>query len=321
MQYSSHANRNVKRASLDSPKNTLANAKPRYETNGHKKLSKPAPGLYIVSTPIGNLGDITLRALDLLNSVDVIACEDTRITSRLLARYNIKTPLTVYHEHNAARATPKLIRQLQGGCAVALVSDAGTPLISDPGYKLVCQTKKAEIPVFVAPGACAPIAALVASGLPSDRFLFAGFLPNRQTSRRKTLAELSSIRASLVFLESPNRLARCLSDMTAVLGLRQAAVARELTKRYEELVWGTLQDLATRYNERPPPKGEVILIVGPPGSESSNQPSEKNLDSQLLHALATMSVRDAAQVVGIATGLPRRTIYRRALELANTERI
>jgi 16S rRNA (cytidine1402-2'-O)-methyltransferase len=255
-----------------------------------------------------------------LSSVDVIACEDTRITSRLLARHNIKTPLTLYHEHNATRAAPKLIRQLLSGRSVALVSDAGTPLISDPGYKLVNQTKKAEIAVFVSPGACSPIAALIASGLPTDRFLFAGFLPSRQISRRKTLEELAGIKASLILLESPNRLARCLSDMAAIFGPRQAAVARELTKRYEELVTGTLEDLAARYKAAPPPKGEVVLVIGPPDSTMSNKLSSTNLDKELRQALETMSVRDAAREVSNLTKLPRQAIYRRALELTNEER-
>ena len=284
-----------------------------------EKRSKPAPGLYIVATPIGNLGDVTLRALELLGSVDVIACEDTRITKRLLEKYNVATPLTLYHEHNAARATPRLLQRLQDGGTVALVSDAGTPLISDPGYRLVRQVHEAEIPVFVAPGPSAPIAALVASGLPSDRFLFGGFLPTRQSARRKSLTELADLRASLVFLESPRRLARSLLDMQSVLGQREAAVARELTKRYEEVVRGSLKELADRYENAPTPRGEVVVIVGPPIIEVNDEENEATLDEQLTIALATMSVRDAARSVSVATGLPRREAYRRALILSKTD--
>ena len=292
----------------------------RDEPSDLEKRSKPTPGLYIVATPIGNLGDVTLRALDLLNSVDVIACEDTRITKRLLARYTIATPLTLYHEHNADRAGPKLLQRLQGGGAVALVSDAGTPLISDPGYRLVRLVHETEIPVFVAPGPSAPIAALVASGLPSDRFLFAGFLPTRQTSRRKSLADFTDLRASLIFLESPRRLVRSLSDMQTVLGQREAVVARELTKRYEEVVRGSLEYLIDRYSSAPTPKGEVVVIVGPPIDEPTRETNEKTLDDELNSALATMSVRDAASAASIATGLPRRDAYRRALILSKTAR-
>ncbi len=307
----------MKRASEDSSTNKAAGAKLGHETSDHEKRSKPAPGLHIIATPIGNLGDITLRALELLGSVDVIACEDTRITRRLLARYGITTPLTLYHEHNAVRAAPRLLRRLENGAAVALVSDAGTPLISDPGYRLVRQAQAAEVQVFVAPGACAPIAALIASGLPSDRFLFAGFLPTRQSVRRKALAGIAGISASLVFLESPRRLAQSLSDMKAVLGDREAAVARELTKRYEEVVRGSLEELAARYTTAPTPKGEAVVIVGPPDASSTDNTSEKALDEELRRALATMSVRDAARTVSIATGRSRSETYRRALLLSN----
>ena len=258
--------------------------------------------------------------MDLLGSVDVIACEDTRITRRLLARYAITTPLTLYHEHNAVRAAPRLLRRLEKGAAVALVSDAGTPLISDPGYRLVQQARAAEVPIFVAPGACAPIAALVASGLPTDRFLFAGFLPSRQSARRKVLAGIAEISASLVFLESPRRLARSLSDMKEILGEREAAVARELTKRYEEVVRGSLADLAARYASAPTPKGEAVVIVGPPDASSTDDMSEEALDEELRRALATMSVRDAARTASIATGRSRSEAYRRALLLSKSAR-
>jgi len=280
-----------------------------------EKRSKPAPGLYIVATPIGNLGDVTLRALEILGAVDLIACEDTRVTKRLLTKYDVATPLTLYHEHNAVRATPRLLQRLQDGAAVALVSDAGTPLISDPGYRLVQQVHEANYPVFVVPGPSAPIAALVASGLPSNRFLFAGFLPTRQSARRKSLAELTDLQASLVFLESPRRLARSLLDMLSVLGHREAALARELTKRYEEVVRGSLKELVDHYANTQAPKGEVVVIIGPPITEVDVVKNEATLDDLLTIALASMSVRDAARSVSIETGLPRRDAYRRALTL------
>ena len=286
-----------------------------HEPINPEKRSKPAPGLYIVATPIGNLGDVTLRALEILGAVDVIACEDTRVTKRLLTKYGVATPLTLYHEHNAVRATPRLLQRLQDGAAVALVSDAGTPLISDPGYRLVQQVHEANYPVFVVPGPSAPIAALVASGLPSNRFLFAGFLPTRQSARRKSLAELTDLHASLVFLESPRRLARSLLDMLSVLGHREAAVARELTKRYEEVVRGSLKELVDHYANTQAPKGEVVVIIGPPIAEVDVVKNEATLDDLLTIALASMSVRDAARSVSIETGLPRRDAYRRALTL------
>ena len=243
--------------------------------------------------------------------------QNMKYDAEIFARYGITTPLTLYHEHNAVRAAPRLLRRLENGAAVALVSDAGTPLISDPGYRLVRQAQAAEVQVFVAPGACAPIAALIASGLPSDRFLFAGFLPTRQSVRRKALAGIAGISASLVFLESPRRLAQSLSDMKAVLGDREAAVARELTKRYEEVVRGSLEELAARYTTAPTPKGEAVVIVGPPDASSTDNTSEKALDEELRRALATMSVRDAARTVSIATGRSRSETYRRALLLSN----
>ncbi len=278
------------------------------------KRRRPAPGLYVVSTPIGNAGDITLRALDILATVHTVACEDSRVTGKLLAMHGVKAAFTPYHEHNAARVRPRLLDRIAGGEAVALVSDAGTPLISDPGFKLVAAVAAAGHEVFAVPGASAPIAALSVSGLPSDRFLFAGFLPPRTAARRRILAELRATPATLLFLESPRRLAAALADMAAVLGPRPAAVARELTKRFEEVSRGALDGLAAHYREAGAPKGEIVVVVGPP-DPAAQELSAGEIDERLRAALAGGSLRDAAAEVAAETGLPRRRLYNRALEL------
>lgn len=272
-----------------------------------------AKGLHVVSTPIGNLGDITLRALETLHGADIVVCEDTRVTGRLLKRFNIATPQMSYHDHNAARVRPRLIERLKQGDIVALVSDAGTPLISDPGYRLVRAAREEGIPVTVAPGASAVLAALAVAGLPTDRFLFAGFLPAKKAQRRKTLGEFAALRASLVFYEAPSRLAAVLADMEAVFGPREAAVARELTKMYEEVRHGTLGELAAHYAELDPPKGELVIVVAPPDADA--RPDAEALDKALRKALETMSVRDAAAAVAAETGLARRDVYARALAI------
>ncbi|HZF34383.1 MAG TPA: 16S rRNA (cytidine(1402)-2'-O)-methyltransferase [Candidatus Angelobacter sp.] len=274
-------------------------------------------GLAIVATPIGNAGDITLRALDLLRRADRIACEDTRVTGRLLARYGIATPLLAYHEHNAARMRPLLLERLRRGETIALVSDAGTPLISDPGYKLVRAAVEAGIPVTTLPGASAALAALVSSGLPTDRFFFAGFLPPRMAARRTELAGLAGIAATLIFFESAGRLAATLADMAAVLGARDAAVARELTKLYEEVRRGKLAELAEHYAAAGPPKGEIVIVVGPPATAA--EASDEAIDDALRGALATSSLRDAVAAVTAALDAPRRRVYARALALAGSQ--
>jgi len=273
-----------------------------------------APALYLVATPIGNAEDITLRALATLRAADVIACEDTRVTAKLLARHGIERPLLAYHDHNAERMRPLLLERLRRGEIVALVSDAGTPLVSDPGFKLVRAAVAEGLAVGTLPGPSAALAALVLSGLPSDRFLFAGFLPAKQAGRRTALAELAPVRASLVFFESAPRLAESLADMAAVLGDRPAAVARELTKLYEEVRRGGLSELAARYAGEGPPRGELVVVVGPPAEAPA--PSAEALDRQLEAALASMSVKDASAAVAAATGLSRREVYARALLLA-----
>lgn len=274
---------------------------------------RPPPGLYVVATPIGNAGDITLRALETLRGVDAVACEDTRITGKLLHRYGIAAPLLQYHEHNAARMRPVLLGRVAAGEAIALVSDAGTPLVSDPGYKLVREAREQGLAVTHLPGASAALTGLVLSGLPSDRFLFAGFLPPKTAARRTALEELKPVRASLILFESAQRLADLLADAAAVLGPREVAVSRELTKLFEEVRRGDLAGLAAHYAEAGPPKGEVVVVIGPPAPEEA--PAGADLDALLAEALAGMSVRDAAASVAAATGLPRKAVYARALEL------
>ena len=275
---------------------------------------KLAPGLYVVATPIGNAADITLRALDTLRRADAVACEDTRVTGKLMMIHGVSTPLVSYHEHNAARMRPVLIDRMRGGEAVALVSDAGTPLVSDPGYKLVRECVAAGVGVTALPGPSAPLTALVLSGLPTDRFLFAGFLPNKQAARRTAIGELRGVPATLVFFESAQRLPDTLADLADLLGGREAAVARELTKLYEEVRRGPLPNLAAHYAQAGPPKGEVVLVVGPPGAEA--EAGEADVDAALTEALGRLSVRDAAAEVAARTGRPRRAVYARALELA-----
>ena len=266
----------------------------------------------MIATPIGNLGDITLRALETLKFVDVIASEDTRVTRRLLDRYAITTSTLAYHEHNAERIRPKLVERLKNGEAVGLVTDAGTPLISDPGFKLVRAAIDADVPVTALPGPTAMIMALTVGGLPTDRFMFSGFLPNRQAARRRMLEELRALDATLVFYESSRRLAATLADMVDLLGSRDAAVGRELTKRYEEVIRAPLEKLARRYTDAPAPRGEIVIVVGPPKAEPFD---ETSLDDVLSQVLPHHSLRDAVDRVTADTGLPRRTVYRRALAL------
>lgn len=285
----------------------------RNQTPGRSKRRRPGPGLYLVATPIGNLRDITLRALDLLADADVVACEDSRVTRKLLSAYGIQRRLTTYHEHNAERVRPRLVARLRQGKSVALVSDAGTPLVSDPGFKLVEACAKSGIAVYAVPGASALLAGLGVAGLPTDRFYFAGFLPPKQTARRKALQEIAMVPGTLVIYESARRLAASLADMAAVLGDRRASVARELTKLFEEVVRGSLIELAARYAEAGPPKGEIVVIVAPPARPEIG---EEAIDRALTAALERQSVKDAAASVAAALGLPRRRLYGRALALS-----
>lgn len=271
-----------------------------------------AAGLYVTATPIGHARDIGLRALDVLRGSDAILAEDTRVTSKLLAIYGISKPLHAYNDHNAARERPKALARLKRGERLALVSDAGTPLVSDPGFKLVREALAEGLPVHAVPGASAPLAALALAGLPADRFLFAGFLPARAGERQTMLSELKDVRAALIFFESAQRLAEGLCDMASVLGPRPAAVARELTKLHEEMRRGDLESLAAHYAKEGAPKGEVTLVVGPP---LAREPDMARADALLEKALAFMPVRAAADLVADALALPRRALYARALLL------
>ncbi|MEX0921442.1 MAG: 16S rRNA (cytidine(1402)-2'-O)-methyltransferase [Rhodovibrionaceae bacterium] len=276
--------------------------------------AKLAPGLYLVATPIGNLKDITLRALETLAAADLVLCEDTRVSAKLLRAHGLSPRLRPYHEHNAARIRPQVIQSIKNGEAVALISDAGTPLVSDPGYKLVRACQEEELPVTALPGPSAALAALLLSGLPSDRFFFAGFLPAKSAARKTALSELAAVPGTLIFFESQNRLAAALADMAETLGDREAAVLRELTKLFEEARRGRLSELAARYAAEGPPKGEIAIAVAPPETDSA-APSESELDSRLRDALASGSLRDAVDRIAAETGLPRKRIYARALEL------
>ena len=285
-----------------------------YVVEGHSiAVARLAPGLHIVATPIGNLGDVTLRALQTLAGADLIACEDTRVSRRLLGRYGIVTPLTPYHEHNAAKARPVLLQRLAEGGAIALVSDAGTPLISDPGFKLVRAAHEAGHGVTAVPGASALLAALTVAGLPTDQFFFAGFLPPKEAARRARIAELGRIPATLVLFETGPRLAATLADLAAGLGSREAVLCRELTKLHEEVRRG---DLATLAQNSPDSelRGEMVLVVAPPPAPAAA--SVADTDDLLRAALARLSLKDAVGEVADVTGLPRRELYRRALMLA-----
>jgi 16S rRNA (cytidine1402-2'-O)-methyltransferase len=270
------------------------------------------PGLYLVATPIGNLGDVTLRALEILAGADVIACEDTRVTRKLTGRFGIATPLTPYHEHNAAAARPKLLARLAEGQAVALVSDAGTPLISDPGYRLVREAVAAGRRVTVLPGASSVLTALSLAGLPTDRFFFEGFLPPKPAARQKRIAQLARIPATLVLFETGPRIAAALADLAAGLGVRDAAICRELTKLHEEVRRGTLDALAADYAAGRETRGEFVIVIAPPGEQAV---APGDLDALLRQALARASLKDAVGEVALATGRPRREVYRRALAL------
>jgi 16S rRNA (cytidine1402-2'-O)-methyltransferase len=286
----------------------------RYLLNG-VEMSPPAldAGLYVTATPIGNLGDVTIRALDTLAAADVIACEDTRVTSRLTKRYGITTPLIVYREHNAARQRPRLLAELAAGKAVALVSDAGTPLVSDPGYRLVTEALAAGHKVVPIPGASAMLAALVGSGLPSDAFLFAGFLPPKSAARRTRLGELAGVPATLIFYEAPQRVAATLKDVAEMLGGdRPVVVARELTKLFETFRRDRLDALAADFAGEPTPKGEVTILVGPPRAQAMD---EAAIDAMLRERLRQLSPAKAVAEVTAASGAPRNIVYRRALAL------
>ncbi|MCI5045539.1 MAG: 16S rRNA (cytidine(1402)-2'-O)-methyltransferase [Aquisalinus sp.] len=270
------------------------------------------PGLYVTATPIGNLKDITFRAVDVLRQADVILCEDKRVTAKLCQAYEIKTPLSAYHDHNGEIVRPKILDRLRNDQAIAIVSDAGTPLISDPGYKLVKEARDQGFAIFTVPGPCAAIAGLSIAGAPTDQFMFAGFLPPKAHARRKTLMELSSVGGTLIFYETGPRLTEALADVEDALGNRKVAIARELTKLHEELRNGTARELCTHYKEFGPPRGEIVLIVYPPEEESW---SDEQISQLLTGLLADHSVKDAASMAAEETGMARKTLYKLALDL------
>lgn len=270
-------------------------------------------GLYIVSLPIGNSQDITLRALDVLKQVDLVLCEDTRTAALLFSEYGIKRKLESYHDHNADQVRPAVLEKLKGGMAIALVSDAGTPLISDPGYKLVRDAREHGIYVTALPGACAAIDGLVLSGLPTDRFFFQGFLPSKSSARRKALDGLRAIPGTLVFYESPHRIAESLRDIKDVLGDRDIVLARELTKKYEEVLGGKVDELLVRCEEEPL-KGEIVVLVE--AAAPAEEFDEEQISSELSELLKTMSVKGAVQELVAKTGWPKNRVYRLAMQVS-----
>ena len=286
----------------------------RFAVGGHTFEGPRLPGgLYAVATPIGNLRDITLRALEILSAADLVACEDTRVTRKLFDHYQLSTPLIAYHDHNAEAVRPKILQRLEAGAAIALVSDAGTPLISDPGYRLVREAIAAGHAVSAAPGPSSTLMALTVAGLPTDRFFFEGFLPAKEAARRTRIADLANIPATLVLFESGPRLAETLADLAAGLGTREAAIARELTKLHEEIRRGDLSALAADYAGGAETRGEMVVVIAPPVSEPA---SAADIDALLTSALARTSVREAVAEVASVTGASRRAVYSRALELA-----
>ncbi len=292
------------------PTDSAGACKPSADAAAGVSLS---PGLYVVATPIGNLGDITFRAVDVLRRVDLIACEDTRVSRKLLEVHGIKTRLVAYHDHNAEIAGPRLLERLAAGERIALISDAGTPLISDPGYRLVNRCHALGIPVVPIPGASSVVSLLSVAGLPTDRFFFLGFLPTRATQIDNVIAEIQAIRATVVFMESPRRLSATLRELAVRLGDRQTVVGRELTKKFEELRGGTLMDLAIHYAEAGPPKGEVVVAIAPP--DEALHVDDAMVDQALTEAMTRETPSRAAAEVAAATGRSKKDVYKRALAL------
>jgi len=276
-------------------------------------------GLYVVATPIGNLKDISFRALNALAAADAVLAEDTRVTKTLLAHYGITTPLVAYHEHSNSAVRERMLLRLKEGQVLALVSDAGTPLVSDPGYKLVQAAIEEGLPVTPIPGPSAILTALVVSGLPSDRFFFEGFLPPKSAARRFRLAEIGPIPATLMLFESPHRLPDMLKDAADVLGDRPAVVARELTKLFETVRRGTLSSLAAQFAVEGPPKGEIVVLIGQSDRAVPEDESAALIDARLREEMKTRSIKDATAIVAAETGQPKREVYGRALALARQE--
>ena len=307
----------------DIPTDDPADAVPKlgrtFIVAGHVMTApKPPAGLYLVATPIGNLGDITLRALETLAGVDAIACEDTRITRRLTERYGMSVQLHQYHEHNAEQARPKILQRLSEGASIALVSDAGTPLSSDPGFKLVREVCASGHHVIALPGPSSVLAALAVAALPTDRFYFEGFLPSKQVARRTRLTELSRIDATLVMFESGNRIAETLRDLALAMGTRDASICRELTKLHEQVSRGVIADLARDADDLET-RGEFVVVIAPPAADAVMASSD--LDDLLRNAMKDFSVKDAVAQAVELSGRPRREVYARALELAKEGRV
>ena len=282
--------------------------------------AEPLPaGLYVVATPIGNLRDVTFRALSVLAAAAAVLAEDTRITKRLLAHYGITTPLLTYNDHSSEAVRERMIHRLREGEALALVSDAGTPLVSDPGYRLVQAAIAAGLPVTPIPGPSAMLTALVVSGLPTDRFFFEGFLPAKRGARRTRLQAIAGIPGTLILYEAPHRLPEMLADAAEILGERPAVVARELTKLFETVRRGDLPDLARQFAQEGPPKGEIVVLVGEGTAGTPGPEADAALDARIEAALARHSIKDAAALVAAETGLPKRDVYARALTLARAK--
>jgi 16S rRNA (cytidine1402-2'-O)-methyltransferase len=291
----------------------ISHPKRGYSLGAHRIVApRLDPALYVVATPIGHLADVTIRALETLSGAEMIACEDTRVTRVLLDRYQIRTPLYAYHDHNADIARPKILAALAEGKPVALVSDAGTPLVSDPGFKLVTAAVDAGHRVIPIPGASALLAALVGSGLPTDAFLFAGFLSSREEARRQRIEELAPLAATTIFYESPHRIGETLADLAAIMGGdRPAVVARELTKTFEEIVRGSLRDLAARYATQKP-RGEIVVVVSPaPETETSDEDVDRLLGAAILRAAPGKAAAEVARL----TGRDRKELYERVLAM------
>jgi len=297
---------------LSIPKNSPALQYLSGESLAQETAAPLAPGLYIVSTPIGNLRDITLRALDVLQAAEHILAEDTRQTRKLCEVYSISSPLSAYHDHNAAARVPDLIERLKAGAKIALVSDAGTPLVSDPGFRLVRAAVEAGIDVWPVPGASALLAGLVKSGLPSNAFHFAGFLPPKSGARQTALSKLSTVQATLVFFETGPRIAKVLADVAKIFGDRPVVLTRELTKRYEEARHGTAEELLGSVQETPP-KGELVLLIGPPNEDTLW--SKSQIEAALTEQIADVGVKRASTAVAELSGWPKRDVYALALKL------
>jgi 16S rRNA (cytidine1402-2'-O)-methyltransferase len=290
----------------------MSDTSPSYIIGAHRFEAEPlAPGLYVVATPIGNLGDMTIRALATLAAAEIVLCEDTRTSGKLMERFAIKTRLWSYHEHNAQKVRPEILERLKQGGTIALISDAGMPLVSDPGYRLVKEAAELGIPVTACPGASAVLTGLALSGLPTDRFLFAGFVPQKQGERKKLFTEFAKLKATLIFFESPHRIVETLHDLATTLPGRHVAVTRELTKLHEEVLRGRAEEIAAQLEERAAVKGEITLLVGPP--EDEEEVSETELETAITQTLAEMPASKAASELAKRFNLNRSDIYQRIL--------